>query len=327
MKKLILILLFTSIGFAQIKINEDPFAHTYSIVARDSSTGEIGVAVQSHWFSVGPIVAWGESGVGVIATQSFVNVSFGPRGLALLKEGLSPEQAVKKMIDEDEGRDFRQLAILDKDGNSYSYTGSKCVEFASNIHGNNYSVQANMMLNSTVPKAMEASFNNSSGLPLAERLVLALEAAENEGGDIRGKQSASLLVLRGESTGKPWADKIVDLRVDDHKNPLEELKRLLKVNRAYEHMNNGDLAVEVNDMETALREYSLAEEMFPGNEEMLYWRAVTLANNGMLEDALPLFKTVFEKNMNWHIMTPRITKNGLLTVDEESLNKILGQVK
>jgi len=327
MKKIILLLVIVLSMSAQININKDPFAHTYSIVARDAETGDIGVAVQSHWFSVGPVVAWGEAGVGVVATQSFVNVSFGIRGLELLKEGFTPEEAVKKLIEDDEARDFRQLAILDIEGNSYSYTGSKCVEFASNIFAQNYSVQANMMLNSTVPKAMEDAFNKSKGLPLAERLMAALEAAENEGGDIRGKQSASLLVLRGKSTGKPWEDRLVDLRVDDHKNPLEELKRLLQVHRAYEHMNNGDLAVEKNDMETALKEYSLAEEMFPGNEEMLYWRAVTLANNGHLKDALPLFQSVFEKNMNWHEMTKRIVKNGLLTVDEKSLNKILEVVK
>lgn len=327
MKKIILWLTIMLSISAQININKDPFAHTYSIVARDDETGDIGVAVQSHWFSVGPVVAWGEAGVGVVATQSFVNVSFGIRGLELLKEGFTPEEAVKKLIEDDEASDFRQLAILDIEGNSYSYTGSKCVDFASNIFAQNYSVQANMMLNSTVPKAMEDAFNRSKGLPLAERLMSALEAAENEGGDIRGKQSASLLVLRGKSTGKTWEDRLVDLRVDDHKNPLEELKRLLKVHRAYEHMNNGDLAVEKNDMETALKEYSLAEEMFPGNEEMLYWRAVTLANNGHLDDALPLFKSVFEKNMNWHEMTKRIVKNGLLTVDEKSLNKILEVVK
>ncbi len=327
MKKLILLLFFAITLFSQIRINEDPFAHTYSIVARDSETGDMGVAVQSHWFSVGPIVAWGEAGVGVVATQSFVNVSYGLKGLDLLKEGFSPKQVVNKLTTEDEGRDFRQLAVLDKNGDSFSFTGKKCVEYASNIYGKDYSVQANMMLNSTVPKAMEESFKNSKGLPLAERLVLALEAAQKEGGDIRGKQSASLLVVRGESTGKTWEDKLVDLRVDDNKNPLEELKRLLKVHRAYEHMNNGDLAVEVNDMETALKEYSLAEEMFPGNEEMLYWRAVALANKGHLDEALPLFKQVFEKNINWHEMTKRITKNGLLIVDDESFTKILGQVK
>lgn len=327
MKKLLFIFFFTITLFSQIKINEDPFAHTYSIVARDEKTGDIGVAVQSHWFSVGPIVAWGEAGVGVVATQSFVNVSFGPRGLQLLKDGLLPEEAVKELIKDDEGKDFRQLAILDKDGNSYSFTGAKCVEYASNIYSDNFSVQANMMLNSTVPKAMEESFKTSKGQPLPERLIAALEAAQNEGGDIRGKQSAALLVFKGKASDQPWNDKIVDLRVDDSENPLIELKRLLKVQRAYEHMNNGDLAVEKNDMEKALKEYSAAEEMFPGNEEMLYWRAVTMANNGMLDEALPLFKKIFEKNMNWHEMTKRITKNGLLTVDKESLNKILGQVK
>ena len=169
---------------------------------------------------------------------------------------------------------------------------------------------------------MAESFNTSKGT-LAERLVAALEAAQKAGGDIRGKQSAALLVVSGKSTGKVWKDRKVDLRVEDSSEPIKEIKRLLKVHQAYEHMNNGDLAVEKNNMKLAMEEYSTAEKMFPDNLEMKYWKAVTLANNGELEKSLPIFKEVFSKDKNWKTLTKRIVKNGLLTVDEKSLNRIL----
>jgi len=274
---------------AQTFYSNNPFAHTYSIVAYDPETGDIGVAVQSHWFSVGTAVAWGEAGVGVVATQSFVNVSFGIKALELLKQGLTPQQVVDKLIGEDEGREFRQLAILDTKGNAAAFTGKNCIQPAGHIVGKNYSVQANLMSSDKVWLAMSEAFEKSTG-PLAERMLTALEAAENEGGDIRGKQSAALVVFRGKSTGKVWEDKLVDLRVDDNPEPLAELRRLLNVHRAYEHMNNGDIAVEKNDMKKAMDEYSAAMNMFPDNLEMKFWTAVTLANQKQLDKALPMFK-------------------------------------
>lgn len=324
MLKKIILFNFTLISIltAQTFFNNNPFAHTYSIVARDTVTGEMGVAVQSHWYSVGTIVSWGEAGVGVVATQSFVNPSFGPRGLELLKQGLTANQVLNLMIEEDEGRDVRQLAILDTKGNVASYTGKNCVDAAGNLVGNNYSVQANMMLNDKVWGAMSESFENSEG-PLAERLLLALEAAQETGGDIRGKQSAALLVVNSKGTNQSWLDRKVDIRVDDHPEPLIELRRILRVHTAYEHMNKGDLAIEHNDMKLAMEEYSIAEEMFPENEEMKYWHAVTLANIGRIDEALSLFKTVFQKNKNWGILIPRLVKSKLLIVDEQALNRIL----
>jgi uncharacterized Ntn-hydrolase superfamily protein len=307
---------------AQLFYSGNPFAHTYSIVARDPKTGEMGVAVQSHWFSVGTIVAWGEAGVGVVATQSFVNPAFGPDGIELMKNGMSADDVLDKLIGEDEGRDLRQLAILDVNGNVKAYTGKNCIYGAGHIVGENYSVQANLMLNDKVWSAMSEAFENSTGL-LAERMIAALEEGENAGGDIRGKQSACLLIVRGEATSNLWEDRLIDIRVDDNPKPVEELKRLLKVHRAYEHMNNGDVAVEHGDMELAMKEYMAAEEMFPENEEMKYWHAVTLVNNGDLEDALPIFKEVFNKNENWKILTPRLLPTGLLKVNEEQLEKIL----
>jgi uncharacterized Ntn-hydrolase superfamily protein len=242
--------------------------------------------------------------------------------LELLKSGMTAEQVVDKLIENDEGRDVRQLAILDVNGNVKSYTGKNCIPGAGNIIGKNYSVQANLMLNDKVPAAMSKAFEESKG-PLAERLMAALFTAESVGGDIRGKQSAAILVVKGKSTGKVWEDRLIDLRVEDDPYPLDKLDRLLKIHRAYGHMNAGDLAVEHGDMELAMKEYSSAEKMFPENEEMKYWHAVTLATNGDVEASLPLFKKVFEKNENWKILTPRLVPLGLLNVSKEQLQQIL----
>jgi uncharacterized Ntn-hydrolase superfamily protein len=316
------VFLIVDINVAQSFYSDNPLVATYSIVARDPETGEMGVAVQSHWFSVGSIVSWGEAGVGVVATQSFVNPAFGPNGLELLKSGMTASQVVDKLIAEDDGRDVRQLAIIDVNGNVKSYTGKNCIPGAGNIVGENYSVQANLMLNDKVPGAMSKAFEESKG-PLAERLMIALFAAQEAGGDIRGKQSAAILVVKGRSTGQVWEDRLIDLRVEDSSDPLAELNRLLKVHRAYDHMNAGDLAVEHGDMKLAMKEYSAAEEMFPDNEEMKYWHAVTLATNGDVKGSLPLFKDVFQRNENWKILTPRLVPIGLLNVNEEELKKIL----
>ena len=300
--------------------------HTFSIVCRDSITGEIGAAVQSHWFSVGSVVTWAEAGVGAVATQSLVNPSFGIRGLELLKKGKSADEAVKELIASDSGRAFRQLGIIDAKGNAFSYTGKSCIPEAGNIIGKNFSVQANLMLNDKVPGAMAKAFQETKGA-LAERMIAALEAGQAVGGDIRGQQSAAIVVVKGTSSGKVWEDKEIDLRVEDNPEPVKELKRLLKVYRAYEHMNNGDLASEKSDWETALKEYGEAEKMFPQNEEMKFWHAVNLVNKGKLDESLPLFKEVFAKNNNWAVLVPRLTKIGLLTADETAVKKILSLQK
>lgn len=327
MKHLLILFLLLTTTFnmttkAQTFYGSQPLAHTYSIVAYDEKTGEMGVAVQSHWFSVGTLVTWGEAGVGVVATQSFVNPDFGPQGLTLMKVGLSPKQALESMLAADEGRAVRQVALLNTKGEVAAHTGKNCIAAAGHIEGKHYSVQANMMLNEEVWGAMAKAFEETEA-PLAERMMAALEGAESVGGDIRGKQSAAILVVRGESMGKVWQDRLVDLRVEDHANPIAEIKRVLKVHRAYEHMNKGDLAVEHGDMDLAMKEYVAAEEMFPDNEEMKYWHAVTLVNNEKLKEALPIFKEVFAKNKNWKILTPRLIDAGLLKVSEKELKEIL----
>ncbi len=302
----------------------EPLAHTYSIVAVDSVSGEIGVAVQSHWFSVGTVVSWAEAGVGAVATQSFVNPAFGPEGLVLMRSGKSPREALDILLAGDEGKDFRQVALIDSRGNSAVHTGSKCIAEAGDVHGMYFSVQANMMLKNTVWDAMKQAFNATSG-PLAERLLAALQAAETEGGDIRGKQSAALLVVRGTSTGKVWEDRLVDLRIEDHPDPLSELKRLLQVHQAYQHMNAGDVAVEKGDETTALMEYGSAEKLQPENLEMKYWHAVSLVNIGKLKQALPVFREVFSGDENWRTLTPRLIAPGILKVDPAGLDQIMQQ--
>jgi uncharacterized Ntn-hydrolase superfamily protein len=324
-KTLLLLLAVCSFGAAKAQVyrSNDPLAHTYSIVARDAATGEMGVAVQSHWFSVGTTVSWAEAGVGAVATQSFTNKSFGIRGLNLLRSGLTAQQALDSLLATDEGRDVRQVAILDVKGNVAVHTGKSCIDFAGHIKGNNFSVQANMMLTDKVPQAMAAAFEQSSGKPLSERLLLALEAAQGAGGDIRGKQSAAVIVVPGTSKSEPWNERLTDLRVDDDPYPLQELRRLYMVQTAYEHMNKGDLAVEKGDMQKAMQEYNAAMKKFPQNLEMQYWTAITLANSGQMQKALPMLKKVFAQNPNWKELTRRLPKVSLLTVGEAELKKIL----
>lgn len=303
-------------------IASGPFAHTYSIVARDGRTGEMGAGVQSHWFSVGTVVPWALAGVGAVVTQSFTNPAFGPEGLRLLAEGRAPKEAVEEMVSKDEGRDFRQLAVLDAKGNAFAHTGAKCVAEAGHICGRNFSVQANMMLRDTVWAAMAEAFEGTDG-PLADRIMAALLAAEKEGGDARGRQSAALVVVSGKSTGQAWKDRVVDLRVDDHREPLKELSRLLKVHRAYESMTAGDAALEKGEMDEALKQYSTAERLFPRNEEMVFWHAVGLANSGHYRRSVPLFRKAFDRNPNWKVMVPRLLANGTLRMSAEQMRELL----
>lgn len=301
----------------------EPLAHTFSIVARDSATGEMGIAVQSHWFSVGTVVSWAEAGVGVVATQSFVNKSFGLRGLALLKNGLSPRAALDSLLADDPGREVRQVAILDTLGRVAAHTGKSCIQYACDQQGAQFSVQANMMLGPEVCQAMRGAFESSAGNPLAERLLRALEAAQGAGGDFRGQQSAAILVVPGRSNGRPWDERLVDLRVDDHAEPIRELRRLYTVHQAYEHMNKGDYFVEINDMASAMREYNAARELMPAQIELQFWTALTLANVGRLDESLPMFKSVFHREPVWRDIMPRLAAVGLVTMKQADLERIL----
>jgi uncharacterized Ntn-hydrolase superfamily protein len=296
--------------------------HTYSIVARDPATGELGVAVQSHWFSVGPIVAWAEAGVGAVATQSFVDPSYGKNGLDLMRAGKSAPDVLKELLAKDEGREVRQVAMIDAQGRVDAWTGKNDIQAAGHIVGNNFSVQANLMLNDKVWPAMARAFENARG-DLAERMLAALDAAQAVGGDIRGRQSAALIVVTGKPTGQAWKDRTFDLRIDDSPEPLKELRRLVRLQRAYNHMNAGDLAVEKKDNEGALREYSAAERLVPDNAEMIYWHAVALVNMGRVDESLPLFRKVFAMDRNWITLTPRLPKSGLLPDDPKLIERIV----
>jgi uncharacterized Ntn-hydrolase superfamily protein len=296
--------------------------HTFSIVARDPQTGEIGVAVQSHWFSVGATVPWAEAGVGAVATQSFVDPSYGKLGLDLMRLGKSAPDTLKALLAGDQSPEVRQVAMIDSQGRVAAHTGKMNIQAAGNHVGDGYSVQANLMSNDQIWPAMASAFEQTKG-DLADRMLAALDAAQAAGGDIRGRQSAALIVVSGKSTGKPWQDRIFDLRVDDSPEPLKELRRLVTLQRAYNHMNAGDLAVEHKDSEGALREYGAAERLVPDNAEMVYWHAVALVNMNRLDDALPLFRRVFAADRNWVTLTPRLAKVGLIPDDQALITRIV----
>jgi len=297
---------------------------TYSIVALDAETGQLGVAVQSHWFSVGTVVPWAKAGVGAVATQSIAEPSYGPKGLALMEQGIPADEALQSLLAKDIGENVRQVAMVDAQGNVGVHTGSRCISHASHLTGKNYSVQANIMAKSTVPSAMVQAFESTTG-DLAERMLAALDAAEAEGGDLRGRQSAAMLVVSGEPTGDPWTDRIVDLDVADHENPLIELRRLYRISQAYRHAQRGDEYMEKNEMDSALQEYSAATKLYPENPELPFWTAVTLAQTGELEKALLIFNDVFSRNGNLRELVPRIVQAGFLTVEQNVLQEILAQ--
>jgi uncharacterized Ntn-hydrolase superfamily protein len=295
---------------------------TYSIVARDPKTGELGVAVQSHWFSVGSVVPWAEAGVGAVATQSIVDPSYGPLGLALMKAGRTAPEALAALLAGDAGREVRQVGMVDAQGRAATHTGRLAIPAAGGLQGPGFVVQANLMEKSSVWPAMARAFEAAQG-DLAERLLAALDAAQAEGGDIRGRQSAAIVVVKAASTGKPWADRIFDLRVEDHPEPLKEIRRLVEVQRAYNHMGQGDDCVAAKDWAGAEREYGAAETMQPGNAEMAFWHAVALASNGRVEAARPLFQKAFAADPRWRELLKRLPGVEQLPKDPKLLEAIL----
>jgi uncharacterized Ntn-hydrolase superfamily protein len=327
--------------------------HTFSIVARDPATGQIGVAVQSHWFAVGQIVTWAEAGVGAVATQSFVDPSYGPLGLDLMRAGKSAPEALRGLLLADMRREVRQVAFVDARGEVAVWTGSKGIQAAGHqtpqpsqmtnvgareiptggtfTSGHDFSAEANLMANDKVWPAMAKAYQESKG-DLAERMLAALDAAQAVGGDIRGRQSAAILIVEGKRQSAPWMGRIFDLRVDDAAEPLKELRRLVALQRAYNHMNAGDLAVEHKDNQAALREYAAAEDIASNTEgvlpsrlaEMIYWHAVALVNMNRIEEALPLFQKAFSIQPSWAELTPRLPAAGLLPNDPKLIEKILG---
>lgn len=271
---------------------------TYSIVARDPNTGELGVAVQSHYFQVGPVVPWAIAGVGAVATQSLVNVGFGPMGLELMRGGCTAEQALKSLLAGDTHPEVRQVALVDVQGGVAAHTGERCIPAAGHITGDGFSAQANLMEKSTVWGAMAKAFTTAKG-PLPERLLAALDAAEAEGGDIRGRQSAAMLVVTGTPAGRSWEDRIVDLRVEDSPEPLVELRRLLRIRRAYQLDDVAERLELDGDLEGSLvkREESVA--LAPDMEELAFWAGLQMAMTGQLDRGMPLIAQAVAKEPRW----------------------------
>ena len=319
----ILLLAALLVGPAQARPH-GPLAHTYSIVARDAATGEMGVAVQSHWFSVGSVVTWAEAGVGAVATQSFVDPGYGVKGLDLMRRGVTAPAALDRLVKADRQRDGRQVAMIDTRGRVAAYTGKSAIAAAGHQVGKDYSVQANLMANDKVWPAMAAAYESARG-DLADRLLAALEAAQAAGGDIRGKQSAALMIVKAKSTGRPWvgADRTFDLRVDDHPEPLVELRRLVRLQRAYAHANRGDELMTEKKVDAALEEYKAASSLAPEVLELPFWHAVTLASIGREAEAMPLFKQVFAKEPVWADLLPRLPAAGLFPNDQALIDRIL----
>jgi uncharacterized Ntn-hydrolase superfamily protein len=286
-------------------------ANTFSIVARDPATGELGVAVQSHWFSVGSSVTWAEPGIGAVATQSFVEPAYGPKGLALMRVGAAAPDALKQLLTADASSAVRQVAFVDAQGRVGAHTGARCIAYAGHHVGDGYSVQANMMGNDKVVPAMRQAFEATRG-DLAERMLAALDAAQAAGGDIRGCQSAAMLVVDGKRTDEPWKARKIDLRVEDSPAPLAELRRLVTLARAYDHMNQGDLAIERDQVDRALEHYGAAARMVPGNAEMLYWQGISLAGKGRHDEAMPVLRKAFEADPAWIELTRRLPAAQLL---------------
>ncbi|MGH8014902.1 MAG: DUF1028 domain-containing protein [Candidatus Zixiibacteriota bacterium] len=296
---------------------------TFSIIAYDSATGQFGAAVQSHWFRVADVI-WVEPKIGAVATQSLVDFAYGPLGIEMMKKGKTSQQALDGLLASDPNNAVRQVAMIDKTGNVVAHTGTKCIAEAGHHIGHNYSCQANLMEKNTVPDAMAKAYENAKG-DLAERLMIALEAAQAEKGDIRGMQSAAIKVVTGNPVGQSWRDEIVDLRVDDSPQPLVELRRLLNINSAYNHMNRGDDLIAEGKIDEAGLEYAQAAELAPGNMEIVFWHAVTLATNKELDKSLPLFKQCFNSDPRWRILVPRLVTAEILPNDKAMIEKIVGQ--
>jgi uncharacterized Ntn-hydrolase superfamily protein len=298
--------------------------NTFSIVARDPVTGDLGVAVQSHWFSVGSVVTWAEPGVGAVATQAFAEASYGPKGLALMRDGVAPADAIAQLTAADPQSASRQLGFVDATGRAASHTGAKCIAFASSKTGDGYAVQANIMANDKVVPAMAQAFETTKG-DLADRMLAALDAAQAAGGDLRGCQSAAIIVVSGKKTDKPWAEKKLDLRVEDSAAPLKELHRLVTLARAYDHMNQGDAALEKQDIAGAAEHYTTATRMEPNNTEMAFWAGVSLAG-GQYDAGLPLVRRALKADPVYVELLKRVVDPPAL-ISKENAERLLREAR
>jgi uncharacterized Ntn-hydrolase superfamily protein len=275
---------------------------TYSIVAHDPESGELGVAVQSHWFSVGPIVPWARAGVGAVATQANAEVSYGPRALTLLAEGLDAHAALEQLTNEDPGAAGRQVAVVDAGGRVAAHTGDSCIPYAGHATGEGFSCQANIMVNDDVWPAMHEAFEIATG-PLAGRLMAALDAAEDAGGDARGRQSAAIVIV--PATGEAWRT-AVSLRVEDHPEPLTELRRLLVIHDAYRLADAADGLVNEGRHDEAAALYREASALAPGNHELLFWAGLGTVQAGEADAGVAQVKRAIELHPGWRELLARL---------------------
>jgi uncharacterized Ntn-hydrolase superfamily protein len=275
---------------------------TYSLVAREPETGRLGVAVQSHWFSVGAVVPWAAPGVGAVATQSVAEVTYGPRALELMSAGASAQEALDRLTGQDPGAAVRQVAMVDGSGAVAVHTGADCVQFAGHVTAHQVSCQANMMRSERVWPAMLEAFEAADG-ELAWRLLAALEAAEAAGGDTRGRQSAALLVVPPD--GEAWRQE-VSLRVEDHPEPLFELRRLLGVHGAYRLAGEADELSAAGRHDDAARLYRRAAEMEPNNHELRFWAGLGVAEGGDVDQAAADVRSAIDAHPDWRLMLERL---------------------
>ena len=276
---------------------------TYSIVARDPETGELGAAVQSHWFAVGSLCTWARPGVGAVATQSVVEPAYGPNALDRLAEGDGAADALGELLAADPLAAVRQVAVVDAEGEVAVHTGADCIPCAGDVHGPHWSCQANMMATDRVPAAMSEAFERSEG-DLADRLMTALDAAEGAGGDVRGRQSAALIVVPAD--GEPWQMR-VQLRVEDHADPVGELRRLLVLHRAYELAGRADELMASGRAADAGSLYRRAADMAPASEELLFWSGLALAHTGDLDTGVDAVRRAIDSHDGWGLLLDRLS--------------------
>lgn len=279
--------------------------------------------MQSHFFGVGSVVSWAEAGVGAVATQSVVEPAFGPAGLELMREGKSAPETLQELLAGDAHPDARQVALVDRAGRVAVHTGTGCIAHAGHVVGQQVSTQANMMARDTVPDAMARAYASAHG-PLSERLLAALDAAEAEGGDLRGRQSAALLVVAPRASGKPQEDVLVNLRVEDHPEPLHELRRLHGLRHAYARADAGDQLAAAGDSAGALREYLAAHEEQPDNVELAFWCGVALAAEGREGEGAAILRDVFAGHPAWVELLRRLPAAGLFPDDERLIARLSG---
>ena len=276
---------------------------TYSIVAFDPATGEHGAAVHSHWFSVGSLCIWARPGIGAVATQSVVEPAHGPHGLDRLAAGADAAAALDGLLGADALAAVRQVGIVDAAGRVAVHTGADCIPCAGHATGEHVSAQANMMARDTVPAAMVAGFEAAEG-DLAQRLMAALDAAEGEGGDVRGRQSAALLVVPRE--GEPWQARF-DLRVEDHREPVEELRRVLTLARAYELAGQADELLASDRASEAGPLYERAAELAPESDELLFWAGLAQVHAGEAERGIAAVRRAIEIHPGWRDLLDRLS--------------------